>query len=149
MTLKTGEKAPDFTLISDTGRPFKLSNKIKDKALLVFFPGDGMPVCEQQLSSYAGAVKDFKKLGVEIISINSNETAVNKELKKSLDLPFPVLGDQSGEVAKQYGSWGLFGTSRAVFLVNKDLELRYKHVESVSIFSRSVEELLDTIRRKA
>lgn len=149
MTLKTGDKVPDFTLISDTGRPFKLSNKIKDKALLVFFPGDGMPVCQQQLSNYSGAVKDFKKLGVEIISINGNVTAENKTLKKDLGLPFPVLGDNSGEVAKQYGTLGMFGIARSVFLINKKLELKYKHIESVSIFSRTAEELLDTIRRKA
>jgi peroxiredoxin Q/BCP len=149
MTLETGDKAPDFSLIADNGKPFKLSSKLKGKALLVFYPGDGLPVCTQQMIDYRDGYDQFSKLGVEVIAISTDDSNAIKAFKKEHNIPFTLLSDADGEVAKQYDSFGWFGTKRSVFLVNKELEIKYKHIESVSIYSRSVEELSDMIKRKS
>ena len=149
MKLETGDKAPDFSLIADNGKPFKLSSKIKGKALLVFFPGDGMPVCKRQMCDYRDGYSKFSDLGVELIAISADDVDFMKSFKKEHNLPFTLLSDKEGEVAQKYGTFGWFGIKRAVFLVNKDLDVKYKHIESVSIYSRSVEELVDIIKRKS
>ncbi len=148
MALDTGDKAPDFSLIADNGKPFKLSSKLKGNALLVFYPGDDLPVCKQQLSDYRDSYSDFSDLGVEVIAISSDDAGTIKAFKKDHDLPFTLLSDVDGEVSKQYDSFGWFGVKRSVFLVDKDMEIKYKHIESVSIYSRSVEELTEMIKRK-
>jgi peroxiredoxin len=59
------------------------------------------------------------------------------------------LSDTDGEVAKQFDSHGWFGIKRSVFLVDKELNLKYSHVESVSIFKRTAGELKDAIKKNA
>ena len=149
MALATGDKAPDFSLVADNGKPFKLSSKIKNKVLLVFYPGDGMPVCSKQMSDYRDIQDVFSELDVDVIAIIGNEPKDQAAFKKDLDLPFTMLSDTDGAVAKQYDSFGWFGIKRAIYLLDKDMEVKYKHVEPVSIYSRSVEELSEMIKRKS
>ena len=149
MTIETGDKAPDFSLIADNGKPFKLSSKLKGHALLVFYPGDGLPVCKQQLCDYRDGFSKFTDLGVDVIAISSDDSDYIKTFKKENNLPFTLLSDKEGEVAKMYDSFGWFGVKRSVFLVDKNFEIKYKHIESVSIYSRSVEELTEMVKRKA
>lgn len=149
MTLETGDKAPDFSLIADNGKPFKLSSKVKGNALLVFYPGDGLPVCKQQMMDYRDGYDKFNDMGVEVIAISADEPSYIKSFKKENDLPFTLLSDTEGEVAKMYGTFGWFGVKRSVFFVDKNLEIKYRHIESVSIYSRSVEELSEMIKRKS
>ena len=149
MALETGDKAPDFSLIADNGKPFKLSSKVKGKALLVFYPGEGLPVCKRQLTAYRDGIGKFNDLGVEIIAISGDDSSFIKTFKKDHEIPFTLLSDSDGEVSKMYDSFGWFGVKRSVFLVDKNLEIKYKHIESVSIYSRSVDELSEIIKRKS
>ncbi len=148
MTLETGDKAPDFSLIADNGKPFKLSSKVKGNALLVFYPGDNLPVCKQQLSDYRDNYDQFSDLNVDVIAISGDNSSFIKSFKKDNELPFTLLSDSEGEVAKMYDSFGWFGVKRSVYLVDKNLEIKYKHIESVSIYSRTVDELTEMIKRK-
>jgi len=146
MSLEIGKKVPDFSLVADNGKPYKLSSKIKSEALLVFYPGDGTPVCTNQLTDYRDHQKEFEECKVDIVGISTNSVSSHKSFKKAHDLPFILLADTDGQVAKDFDCYGWFGTKRAVFLVDKDLTLKYKHVESVSIFRRTAKELLDAIK---
>ena len=149
MSLEVGNKVPDFSLVADNGKPFKLSSKIKNKVLLVFYPGDGTPVCTNQFTDYRDNLKKFTEVGVEIIGISTNDTKSHKSFKNDHNLPFTLLSDLDASVAKSYDCYGWFGTQRGVYLVDKDLELKYFHVESVSIFKRSAAELLESIKKHA
>jgi len=149
MSLEVGQKVPDFSLVADNGKPFKLSSKIKNKALLVFYPGDGTPVCTNQFAEYRDHAKDFSDLKVDIIGISTNDVKSHQTFKKELDLPFTLLSDVDAQISKDFDCYGWFGTKRAVFLVDKDLNLDYSHIESVSIFRRTAEELLESIKKNA
>lgn len=145
MSLEIGKKVPDFSLVADNGKPYKLSSQIKNKILLVFYPGDGTPVCTNQLTEYRDKYDDFIKLDVEIIGVSSNSVESHKQFKKSHKLPFTLLADTDSSVSKSFDCYGWFGTNRGVFLVDKSLTLVYKHVESVSIFRRTANELIEAI----
>ena len=148
MSLEVGKKVPDFSLKGDDGKTFKLSG-IKDKVLLVFYPGDGTPVCTTQWNDYKDNIDDFNGVDVDVIGISSNDSASHKNFKKELDLPFKLLSDVDGDVAQSFDCVGWFGVKRGVFLVDKDLELKYAHVESVSIFKRTAEELVEAVKKHA
>jgi peroxiredoxin len=49
-------------------------------------------------------------------------------------------------VAADYGCKGLLGMKRGVFLLDQDLVVRYAHVESVAVFRRSRDELIEVIQ---
>ncbi len=147
MSLEVGKKVPDFSLVADNGKPFKLSSKIKSKVLLVFYPGDGTPVCTNQFVEYRDNSKSFDDLNVEVIGISTNDNKSQKGFKSKNNLPFTLLSDSDGKVSKEYDCYGLFGTKRGVFLLDKDMELKYAHVESVSIFKRTSSELVESIKK--
>ena len=147
MSLEVGKKVPDFSLVADNGKPFKLSSKIKNKVLLVFYPGDGTPVCTNQFTEYRDSIKKFNDLKVEIIGISTNDSKSHKSFKNDHNLPFTLLSDTEAQTAKDYECYGWFGIKRGVFLIDKNMELRYSHVESVSIFKRTAAELIESIKK--
>ena len=101
MSLEVGKKVPDFSLKGDDGKTFKLSG-IKDKVLLVFYPGDGTPVCTTQWNEYKDNAKSFDSVDVQVIGISSNDSSSQKNFKKENDLPFKLLSDVDGDVAKSF-----------------------------------------------
>lgn len=142
-----GKPAPDFTLPDQDGRPFRLSEARGHRLLLVFYPGDETPVCTAQLCDYRDGIEEFAGLGVEVIGISPDDAESHRRFREVRALPFRLLSDPEGKVARLYGAWGLFGMKRAVFLIDRDGVVRYEHVEAVSLFRRSREELLAVCRR--
>jgi peroxiredoxin Q/BCP len=143
--LKVGDTAPDFTLQSDSGKPFSLSAQRGSKLLLVFYPGDETPVCTRQLCDYRDGIEAFKGLGVTVVGISRNDAESHRRFKAHHDLPFTLLSDPDLAVAGLYDSKGMLGMKRSVFLVDEHGIIRYLHVERVALFRRTREELLEVI----
>lgn len=145
MTLAPGQPAPDFTLVSDDGRPWALSEARGRRILLVFYPGDNTPVCTAQLCDYRDGVEAFAGVGVDVVGISTDSGESHRRFKEKHGLPFTLLTDPGGQVARAYGAWGMLGMKRAVFLIERDGRIGYAKVESVALFRRTREELLDAI----
>ena len=144
--LKVNDKAPQFTLKDDAGNDFKLAEMSGRKVLLVFYPGDNTPVCTKQLCDYRDGIEAFAGLGVDVVGISNDSAESHREFRQKHDLPFTLLTDPDLKVAAKYDSKGVLGMKRSVFLVDEKGVIRYLHVESVALFRRKREELLDAIR---
>lgn len=144
--LSVGQEAPDFELQDDQGRQFRLRDHAGKWLLLVFYPGDDTPVCTRQLCEYRDGIEEFADLGVEVVGISGDDAESHRKFKAKRELPFTLLSDPDLAVAAQYGCRGMMGMKRGVFLLDSDQVCRYAHVETVAIFRRSREELLDAIR---
>lgn len=61
------------------------------------------------------------------MSADTQET--QERFAKSLELPFPLVGDPDGAVREAYGvKWPLFGLARRVsFVIGKDRRIRAVH----------------------
>lgn len=142
-----GERAPDFTLESTTGRLSLAERLEKHAVLLVFYPGDDTPVCTRQLCDYRDNLSVFRGLGVDVLAVNTQSLASHQKFAEKHDLPFPLLADEDGTVCEAYGASGLLGmTKRALFLIDRDGTVRYRHVD-LPIFRRKAEELRDVIAK--
>ncbi len=148
MTNENGKQAPDFTLEDHNGEPFKLSDQAGRSLLLVFYPGDNTPVCTRQLCEYRDGIEQFSDLGVEVIGISRDDPASHRKFRERHRLPFVLLSDPDLKVAEQYGCRGVLGMKRGVFLLDASQQVRYAHVEAVSVFRRRREELLEVIRQQ-
>jgi len=144
--LKTGQKAPEFELEDEQGRTFRLADHAGKWLLLVFYPGDETPVCTRQLCEYRDGIEEFSDLGVEVVGISRDDAESHRRFKQKRDLPFTLLSDLDLSVAERFGCRGLMGMKRGVFLLDPDQVCRYAHVESVALFRRSREELIEAIR---
>ena len=58
--LKTGDKAPNFTLKDKDGNSVSLSNFLGKKVVIYFYPKDNTPGCTRQACAFAGAYGEFK-----------------------------------------------------------------------------------------
>jgi peroxiredoxin len=143
--IKVDEKAPDFTLQSDNGDSFRLSEHAGEKILLVFYPGDNTPVCTAQLCEYRDGIEEFSGLGVTVVGISSDDLESHREFRRKHDLPFILLSDTDLSVAKLYDSKGVMGMKRSVFLVDEQGVIRYAHIETLALFRRRSEELIEAI----
>jgi peroxiredoxin Q/BCP len=143
--LKVGDKAPEFELESDTGERFSLASRRGEKLLLVFYPGDGTPVCTRQLCDYRDGIEAFAGVGVSVVGISKDDAASHRRFKTKHALPFTLLSDPGLNVAARYDSKGLLGMKRSVFLVDEEGVIRYLHIESLALFRRTRDELLEAI----
>jgi peroxiredoxin Q/BCP len=137
------DSAPDFTLPTDDGGTYRLSAHRGKRQLLVFYPGDNTPVCTAQLCDYRDGLDEFAELNIEVVGISADDAKSHQGFRAKHALPFTLLTDAGGKVAKQYGAWGMLGMKRATFLVDEKGKLAYAKVESVGLFRRHREELLE------
>lgn len=147
MTSQIDEKAPDFQLEDADGKPFRLSEHQGQRLLLVFYPGDDTPVCTRQLCDYRDGIETFRDLGVEVIGISGDNAESHRRFRDRHQLPFRLLSDPDLTVARLYDCKALVGMKRGVFLLDEGHVIRYRHVESVAVFRRSREELIEAIGR--
>lgn len=140
-----GDKAPQFVLEEDQGGSFDLAEHAGEKVLLVFYPGDNTPVCTAQLCDYRDGIEAFEGLGVRVVGISGDDGESHRRFRAKHDLPFTLLSDPDLSVAARYDSKGLMGMKRAVYLVDEAGVIRYRHVESLALFRRKRDELLEVI----
>ncbi len=146
--LTISDTAPDFELMDEQGQPFRLSDQRGEKLLLVFYPGDDTPVCTKQMCDYRDGVEAFTDLGVRVVGISNDDADSHRKFKAKHGLPFTLLTDDDLQVASQYGSKGLLGMKRSVWLLNEDGRILYCHVESLALFRRKREEILEALREE-
>jgi peroxiredoxin Q/BCP len=149
-----GDKAPDFSLPANDGKTYALSQyKGKTHVVLVFYPGDDTPTCTKQLCDYRDGWGRFQQFDATILGVSTNKMDAHKDFAEKYNFPFPLLEDKDLSMCKSYGVM-MFGglikvTNRAVFIIDKEGVIRYKHVETLPIFRRTKEELFDALKQIA
>jgi len=118
-----GEKAPDFTLKSLSGKNIKLS-EMRGRVVLVNFWATWCAPCKKELPYFNHLYEKYKRLGLEILGVNIDKMATQaKGMSTFLDLSFPVLLDPSGQTSDLYQIRSMPTT----FVVAKDGTLRHVH----------------------
>lgn len=146
MALTVGQPAPDFELPADDGSSFRLSNRRGRRTLLVFYPGDDTSVCTAQLCEYRDGVEAFQGLDTDVVGINGDSLDSHKKFRVKYNLPFTLLSDADLKVADAYDCRALMGMKRGVYLIDESGVIRYRHVEALSVFRRSRDELVQAIQ---
>jgi peroxiredoxin Q/BCP len=63
-----------------------------------------------------------KATGAQVVGISVDDVATQRRFKEQHQLPFPLLADEGGKVARQYGGTvAILGmANRATFVVDRD-----------------------------
>jgi peroxiredoxin Q/BCP len=117
---KRGDKAPDFTLQDQDGKPVSLSSLKGRKVVLFFYPKDFSPGCTREACHFRDSFEAFTEAEAEVIGISADSVESHKKFIESNLLPFTLLSDQGGEVAKLYGVSGFLLPGRTTFIIDGD-----------------------------
>lgn len=133
MPITLGDRAPDFTLADQTGHNVRLSDVLRQKAVVLFiYPGDLTPGCTIQLCTVRDDWQKFAAAGVAVFGLNHGDQKSHQTFIERHTFPFPLLVDKHKRVAEQYGATRkLLGAKvirRTVVGIDRDGLIRfYKH----------------------
>ena len=106
MSLKPGDKAPEFSLPADDGTIVTLGGLRGKKVVLYFYPKDDTSGCTKEACEFRDSWKDVKKSGAVVLGVSPDPVASHQKFKQKYQLPFPLLADIDHRVAGAYGAWG-------------------------------------------
>lgn len=101
--IAVGKPAPDFTAKAHDGTDVKLSALKGKPVVLYFYPRDETPGCTKEACSFRDAWKDLAKTKVVLVGISTDNAEAHKAFAKHYDLPFHLVSDESGSIAKAFG----------------------------------------------
>jgi glutaredoxin-dependent peroxiredoxin len=136
MSIKVGDKAPDFSLYSEKKERFTLSEQ-DAHVLILFYPGAFSSVCTTELNNVNNESDLYEEYSVQVVGISTDSPYVLNEFRKVNKLSFPLLSDHDGEVSALYGAkYNRDFTAmkldrisrRAAFVVDRTGVVRYAEV---------------------
>jgi thioredoxin-dependent peroxiredoxin len=147
--LKTGDKAPKFTLPDQNGTLVNLNDFIgKTKLVVYFYPKDESYGCTKEACSFRDSYEDFKEAGAEVIGISADDEASHKGFASNHKLPFILLSDKDKKVANLYGVGKTMGIlpGRVTFIIDKQGIIRGIYSSQIN-FQKHVDEALEVLRK--
>ncbi|HLQ76000.1 MAG TPA: thioredoxin-dependent thiol peroxidase [Terriglobia bacterium] len=126
--MKVGQKAPDFSVVDDSGRTVKLSDYKGKKVVLYFYPKDDTPGCTKEACNFRNGIDEIRNLGAVVLGVSADSAASHKKFKSKFDLNFPLLADTEKKIIEGYGVWKeksmygkkYMGIERTTYIIDKD-----------------------------
>lgn len=127
VTIKAGDKAPDFETTDESGKHVKLSDYRGKKVVLYFYPKDDTPTCTTEACSLRDNYKALQKAGYVVLGISTDTEKKHGKFISKYNLPFTLLADVDRKVHEHYGTWAekqlygrkYMGTLRVTFIINE------------------------------
>ena len=124
--LKEGDKAPAFSLDSDSGKKISLSDFKGKKVVVYFYPRDNTPGCTREAIAFSGAREAFAKAGATVLGVSKDSIASHCKFRDQHKLSIPLLSDPDLAVHKAFGAFGsksmygkkVLGVIRSTFVVD-------------------------------
>jgi peroxiredoxin Q/BCP len=155
--LDVGDAAPDFELPGTGGITYRLSAQRGHNVVLAFYPGDATTVCTAQFCSYRDKADKLADLDAEVVGISPQSVDSHERWTEEQELNLPLLADEDLAVSKSYGVTGWLGPlarftelnetpggryiQRAIFIVDAEGIVRYRHVSRTGARFQSVEDI--------
>ena len=125
--IKSGERAPEFTLPDETATDRSLTELLSAGAIvLYFYAADFTPGCTRQACVLRDLHSEIEQAGLRVVGISPQSPASHAKFKAKYRLPFVLLSDQQKTVIKMYGVNGPLGIGvrRASYLIDASRRVR-------------------------
>lgn len=165
--LNVGDKAPAFKTLADDGSTWNVNDYVGDKFIVVYFyPAAMTGGCTKQACAYRDFKNKIASANAVVVGVSGDNVEGLKLFKKAHDLNFPLLSDESGEIATRFGvpmrdggtitreiegqNFDLVRANtpaRWTFIIDKNGKIAYKNT-SVDV-SKDTEEILEFIKNNS
>jgi peroxiredoxin Q/BCP len=151
LTVKVGDRAPDFTLPSQMGDNVTLSEYFgKKNIVLYFYPKDESPGCTREACKFRDSYEALTNLGAEVLGVSAQSVESHKSFATHHGLPFLLLSDEDNKVRQLYGVPSTLGLipGRVTYIIDKTGIVRHifssqtqaeRHVEEAARALKEIE----------
>ena len=150
---KVGDMAGNFRLPSTRGgKEMTLKEHRGKDVILYFYPKDDTPGCTAEACSFRDHEGDLSKAHAVVLGISTDSIESHEKFRDKHRLNFPLLSDQTADVAKMYGVWKeknmygkrYWGVARTTFWIGPDGRIKkiWKKVDT----ARHAEEVLESMK---
>lgn len=122
-----GDPMPEFSIQTTHGKKHFPKDYNGKWIVLFSHPGDFTPVCTTEFVAFAKRDAEFKKLNAELVGLSIDQVFSHIkwvewiEEKLDVKIPFPIIADDTGNIAKKLGMLHPgkgANTVRAVFIMD-------------------------------
>lgn len=125
-TVETGKKVADFTLPTDDGSAFRLSEYAGKPVVIFFYPKDDTTGCTAEALDFTRLAADFRSAGVTVLGISPDSVKKHQKFKAKHTLDVRLAADQDHTIAEHFGVWveksmygrKYMGIERSTFLID-------------------------------
>ena len=146
--IQAGDKAPDFTLPSQSGEQVRLYDRLGERVVvLYFYPRDDTRGCTAEACGFRDSFEDFTDAGAEVIGVSSDSVDRHAAFAGKHKLPFTLLSDKGGQVRKSYGVPAVLGMvpGRVTFVIDREGTVRHSF-NSMTNIGQHVSDALRIVR---
>ena len=104
-TLKVGDKAPEFSVLDETGKTRTLKDYLGKKLVLFFYPKASTPTCTVEACNLSDNYSLLKEKGFEVLGVSADTQKRQQNFKAKYKFPYPLLADTEKKVINAYGVW--------------------------------------------
>jgi len=152
---KVGERAPDFTLPDESGRPVSLAALLSPASvsgaaaskgvLLVFSMYAGCRACNSEYRGIQQHLGDFSAKGVRPVVISIDPPDVSRSLSQEAGYTFTFLSDPSLTVIRRYDVANGEAARPAEFLLDSTGVIRWRNLTNNMFVRARPEQMLEAI----
>jgi peroxiredoxin Q/BCP len=151
--LNTGDTAPDFELLDESGAARKLSTLLKDGPVALFFyPAAMTRGCTQEACHFRDIAGEFAAVGGQRVGISADKVEKQKQFADKYSLGYPLLSDPDRTVAKQMGVTRggpiKIPNKRVTFVIDTDRTILAAIASELSM-DLHADKALETLRARA
>lgn len=126
--LKTGQKAPAFSLSNQDEKKISLGDYEGMWVVLYFYPKDDTPGCTTEACDFTSGLKGFEKLNATVLGVSPDSPASHRDFIARQNLKIALLSDSDKKVLAKYGAWGMKkmygkeveGVIRSTFIIDPE-----------------------------
>ena len=147
--IQVGDKAPDFTLPSQAGEQVRLSDRLGERiVVLYFYPKDETVGCTKEACAFRDSYEVFTEAGAEVIGVSSDSVDKHAAFAGHHELPFTLLSDQGGQVRKSYAVPATLGLlpGRVTYVIDRAGTVRHVFSSQTNI-GRHVNDALGVVKK--
>ena len=144
-----GDKAPDFTLPSQSGEQVRLYDRLGEGVVvLYFYPKDNTSGCTAEACAFRDSHETFTDAGAEVIGVSSDSADKHASFAGQHNLPFTLLSDKGGKVRKSYGVPTVLGVipGRVTYVIDRTGTVRLVF-SSMTNIDQHVKDALDVVKQ--
>lgn len=161
MSLRLGDKAPNFQAKTSTGDIDFYTYLGDSWGILFSHPGDYTPVCTTELGKTASLKDEFDKRNVKVIALSVDSVEQHKSWindineTQDVEVTFPIIADENKEISEAYDmihpNASVNATIRSLFIIdpNKIVKLIISYPASTGRNFQEILRVIDSLQLTA